>query len=350
MKRKELEKALSFALPGTEKMASGGMDQVLFDGEWIRSYNETLSVSYPFKADIEIAVKAEEFYKIVRKMSGEEVDLKLDEKKLIVSNKSTKLTLYALPAGAYKQLKDNILSLKVDEWSPIPKGFAEGLPLSLLSGLTDSHLGRISGVAFRGNSIVSTDNFQVGHYQMESGITDELFRLKLSSVEGLIRLRKDFEFVSIIIAESVPWLSLKAKDGIVISVRILAATGYPIDEIIGEIDKHIDKDQAGYEFPKGLEEALDRVEVLAYEEDEDFKTLICLKTEGGNLVVSSKRSFGEIEDRIPWDVELPQGEFYTSPGWLKRILKITRKFKICSKGLIFSEPKFQYLMMTKGNI
>jgi len=349
MKKSELITALRFALPGTERLAGGGMDRVLFDTEWVRSYNENISVSYPFKTDTEIAVRAEEFYKILTKMPGEEVDFRVDEeKRLIISSpsKKTKLKLLSLPVEDYQKLRANILSLKVDDWLPLPKGFSIGLPLSLMSGMRDSRLGKIAGVGFKSKAIVSTDNYKVSYYEMESGITDELFRLRLSAVESLVKLQKEFESVAI----NKMWLHLKAKDGIVVSVRILPTAEYPISDILGVFQKYEDTETTKtYEFPKGLEEALSRVAVLAYEGDEDFKTLVNFTKEEGDLVLRSHQSFGEIEDRIAWDGELPEGGFSASPAWLKRILRETKKFKVSTdrKTLLFEAPNFKYLMLTK---
>ena len=352
MKKADLEKALRLALPGTEKLGGGGMDQVLFDREWLRSYNESLSVSYPLKTDVEIAVRAEEFYRILMKMSSEDVDVGVIEKRLVVSNKSTKLTLKPLLIGDYQKMKAKIMSLNVDSWSPVPNGFTEGLGLSMLSGLKDSRLGKISGVAFKENKIISTDNFKVGYYQMESGVSDELFRLRLSTVERLLKLGKSFEFVSINGYENnEQWLSLKSEDSMISSAHLMPVGDYPFDDILGVFDGIDDGQTQTYELPMGLEDALDRCEVLAWREDEDFKTLIRFRTEDGFLIVSSKHEYGEIEDRIPWDVELPH-DIYVTPAWMKRILRIMRGFQISGQNLIFSseKPKFKYLMLTKEEL
>jgi hypothetical protein len=202
-------------------------------------------------------------------------------------------------------------------------------------------LGKISGIAFMGKDIVSTDNFKVSWYIMESPITDEMFRLRVSVVENLVRFGKDFESFAI----NKSWLSLKSKDGMAVHARMQSAAEYPIDSIKGVFEKFNDPKIIPNEFPKGLEESLDRVEVLAFQDDEDFKTLVDFYTEEG-LVLGGKRSFGDIEDRIPWDVKLP-GKFQVTPAWVKRAMKETRKFKIFDKILFFETPNWKYLILTK---
>lgn len=319
---------------------------VQFDGDWVRIFDEGLRVAYPWSTGLTCAVRVDGLYEGLEKMRGNVKLSLLAEGWLGLTDASTKLTLRPdkVSEKKLKELNEFKADLEGAKWFPVPKGFADGLRLSMMSSLKDSRLGKISGVAFMGKNIVSTDNFRVSHYQMESGIIDELFRLRLSSVERLVKLRKDFESVSI----NKSWLSLKSKDGMVISVRILSAAEYPIDKVLESFEQ-FDAIET-QEFPEELKNAIERVEVMADESNEDFKTLITIRKDGDHLVVSGGKWSGQAETKILWDDDLPV-PIVASPSFLKRILAITRKFKILhmednSCRILFEIQNFRHLILT----
>lgn len=347
MKRTELIEAMKIVILGTEKAATlTNYNSIIFDEDWLRSLNDNLSVSYPLKTGLNCAVKADELYKILNKMTKDEVTLSFSDDKLLVSDKKTRLKLLRLPEAEFTKLKSDISSLKIEEldWKPIPKGFSDALPLSLFSTGKDAALGKIAGVAFRGVDVVSTDNFRIAHYQMESSIVDELFRLKTTIIENLVRIGT-YEFVAI----KDMWLYLKSRSGIIVSGRILPAGEYPLEAILKIFENmEFDETVKGQEFPKELRDSIDRVEVMASESELDFTTQIYIEKVEGGLTIRGEKSFGEVEDFIPWDGEL-SAPIIASPSFLKKILSITRQVKLSPirKSILFEAPGFRFLMLAK---
>jgi hypothetical protein len=343
MKRSELIRALKAVMLGTDKSIPG-YDSIVFDGNWLRSYNGNLSVSHPLKTELHCAVRADEFYRILNRMTEDEVTLALSEGKLLASDKKTRLRLLQLPKRNLTKLKRNLSGLKIEqlEWMAVPNGFGEGLSLSLLGTGKEETLGKIAGVAFRGKDIVATDNFRISHYQMESPITDELFRLRERVVENLLRLGVTYDFVAV----KNMWFYIKTKDGIIVSAPILPADDYPIDAVLKVFDHmKFDDTTEAYEFPKDLRDSIRRVEIMACESEIDLTTQITLEPAAGGLILRGEKSFGKVEDFVPWDGKL-LAPVVASPGFLKKIISVTRQFRLSPirKSVLFEAQGFRFLM------
>lgn len=347
MKRSDLIKAIQTIMPGVERTIFIS-DSIMFQEEWVISMSEDLSIACPLTSGLNCAVRAEELLRVLEKMKGDTVDVSVVNDKLVMSSGRTKLRMNQLPEIELNKFKTDFASLELDKliWKPVPKGFSEALTLSLFSSGKESRLGKISGVAFRGRDVVCTDNYRVSHYQMEGEISDDLFRLSTASVEKIIHLENKYESVSF----RDPWLYLTDKNGMIVSVRMYPAADYPIDKVMGSFEAmKLGADTLTQELPKDLVDSIERVEPMAKASDIDFTTQISITKEGDGLVVKADNRWGEAEDRTgPWEGVLT-GTIVASPGFLKKILSITRMFKVSptKKSMSFKAPNFRYLMLAK---
>jgi len=345
-------------LKGLRVVDTGQESWVVFEEQWIQSYGESggcaVSIKCALATGLRCVVPAKELTSTISKMSREEITLTTKSLKkdgtltpaLIANDGQTKLTLFGLDNQdkTYTKLMSDIASLKLDEqvWQPIPVGFNEGLSKVMLSSGSDKRLGKLAGVAFQGDSILSTDNYVVGLYRMEREIRPELMKIETGVAKRLSDL-KGFDFF----AFSNQWFYAKNSGGIVMATRLLPAD-YSWDKVAGIFDILKFSEAPEQEFPEDLVYAIDRVQVMAGDSEIDNTTQISLSERDGSLIVQSKRNSGEIETAIPWGGNLP-GIILVSPEYLKTILSETRKFKVSpiKKGLLFEVPKFKHLVMVK---
>ncbi len=343
MKKTDLVKALDATI------SRMGSSSVMFDGNVIASIGDNINILYPLESGITCTVVAGDLLNSVSKM-GDELALTVKEDKLVVSDKRTRLKLKFLPEGDAAELRNSVSNMRQisegAEWKDLPKTFFTALVLSLFSAGKDSELGKISGVAINGTELLSTDNFRISHYTMDSSVMEKMFRLKTTVVEKIVRLG-EFNWVGI----RNEYLLLRNKSGVIVTATLMdSVEQYPFDRVLGGFDAmKFGESTVSGELPKDIVSSIERVEPMAAESELDYTTQIEIEqTEPGTLTLRASKETGEIEDTISWDGVLP-AKIVGSPGFLKKILLTTRRFTLSPirKALLFEAPNFRYMMLAK---
>jgi DNA polymerase III sliding clamp (beta) subunit (PCNA family) len=351
VERNELLKAATATIIGVDKSGSPtGMDFLIFDKDWMRSFNDTLSISYQIQTGVEGAVKAHEFVKVLEKMEGETIKMTSEEGKILIKDSKTTLKMTKMEKDILKHLREQLISLNTNDlkWKPIPDGFSEGLEICLFSAGTEPELGQMAGVAFKGESIMTTDRFRITIATMKSPITSD-FILPTETVGSLVQFGDELKKISV----TDSWIHFKDKGGLIISVRRLLGE-YPYDKMTEIFEKNFKKGNKikTYTLPKGIERSIERTEVLAGSEKGGGMDLISLKRVGKNLIVRGKKEIGEVEDKIEWKdgKDFPEElELKLSPEFLEKIVKISKTFQLGPNNttVLFKGENFKHLMVAE---
>lgn len=335
--RMQLLAALKTVNPGIDGKAVflEGSDAFIFDNEWIRTYNDYLSVSYPFISRVKCAIKAQEFYEVLLRMSGDNISLVLSDK-LVISDSVTTLSMALVEEKVTGFI--NILGLDTSEEHILPEDFLDAVDKCLFVASVDESYGALCGIYVNGCDVLSSDNFRVSWYKMSDKILPMLIPSKACG--ELIKIKEVMGKLSKY-SVSNSWVHFKSADGVVFSSRLLAMD-YPYDAIkkyfIG--DKGVE-----YTFPEGIEETLDRVGIMSTVEN-NFVEYIMLESDGETLVCESSRSSGTVVDKIKAG-NLPNMKLRLSPKFLKLILSTTHSFYLLGgKLLLFETDKFSHLIST----
>ena len=124
MKRVELINTLKKVLPGVEdKSIIEGANSFFFDEKWVKTFNDSIAVSYPFETGLKCSVKAQEFFKVVSKIESEDVRMVLlEDGRLQLSAGKTVVKMASMEADTILKAVDN-LSLLCLKWETLPKDF-----------------------------------------------------------------------------------------------------------------------------------------------------------------------------------------------------------------------------------
>ena len=349
MKKSDLLNGIKSVMMGIDKSSAIGSDFLLFDENWVRSFKEDISCSFPLETGIRTAVRAEELYKILLRMDAEEVEIKMTEDgKLQIKGGRTTLKMNPLQNEQITTSLERAWAVQTDglEWFYLPKDFVQAMELCSFSAGTGPALGVLAGIHFVGNKAISTDNYRVSVYTMAESVTNE-FTLPTKTAEGLLKLEEKFETI----ATTKSWVHFSNDGGAIYSSRILAGE-YPSKKIIGLFETmKFDMGADPLEFPKGLEAPLDRVKILAGSSGEGWESLskVSLHYSNGDLEIQAGKEAGEIIDRVEWKKDhFDEGlELKVQPDFFKKILGITRCFRMSptKKSILFSSEKFSHLMV-----
>jgi len=354
MKKQELLKALKQVIPGVGKDMIPGADSFLFDKDWIRTYSDTISISYPFKSEINCSIKANEFFKVLQKMKSDEIEMELKSDTGIADN------LHTFPEGApvsvtrsalivrddITELKMNLIesqitslieSLGIDaiEWKKVPKDFITGISKCLFSVSSDVSLGVLCGLFIGGNDIISSDNYRASWFEMDKKM--DSFILPLEALNELIKFEDIKEYG---INES--WVHFRNEENVIFSSRLIEGE-FPSEKIKEFFEVSGDE----YSFPDELSKSLDRVDVMAFEKLGTF-SYISLEVFRGKLVVKGERDFGSIKDKLKIEKDsLPEDfKLMISASFLKSVLEKNKSFYYKGSSVLFDSGDFKHIIAT----
>jgi len=339
--RKGMIEAMKNVLPAVDKKEfSTGEDSFVFDEDWIRGYNGFLSVSYPFSTGIKAVVRADELFRILNKMRGDSIFLSSEEGSIQIKSGTTSLKMNVIEDAA--DIRRSLGSLKINKikWEDIPKDFMDGVRLCSYSMGVNPTMPFLMGLRVEGDEILSSDDLRVSLFKTE-GSVKKGFSLPRDSVVSLLKL--GIEPIGIFSGRS--WVHFKTENGAIYSSRVLKER-FPDDrvrELLPEDPKELGKE---YTFPDGLEECIDRAGIFCQEDEDSDIAYISLYVEGKGLVVHGSTPIGEVYDVVPYD-EIPMIEkkvLKVAPEFLKRVLRITRKFRMTETSIFFQTNNFQHLV------
>ncbi len=362
MQREELIHAMKAVLPGIDKIP-GAYDVFLFDAEFLRTWNDRISISYPLESNIRCAVKARELFQIVNKMKGDIIKINMRTGKLvdgeedpdhtvsgtlIVKDEKTTLKMTTLADASIREhLADLMDDLRDITWQKAPESFQNGLNLCSLSVDRDPH-SVINGLALKGNLMLTCDNFRVSRYELEAPLFEDCILIPAKALPDLQSYLKENEDIEI--GRFGSWLHFRAASGVIFSC-CLSGEEYPWMETEDILLGYDREGAMEYEFPAELEESLDRAEILA--EELGLVKYIRVYKRGQRLLVKGEREIGEVIDYAsPNATTVPDGlHLRISAKFLKDILAITHKFWYNTKGnqslVLFDTGSFSHLISTR---
>lgn len=341
MKTKEFVDVLKKVLPGVDDKQAllEGANSFLFDGDWVKTFNDNISVSYPYKTDLKCLVRASEFYKILSKIDSETVKMvQLEDNKIQVMAGKTSLKMNAFSdVSQISSLVDN-LSLEKIEWMKLPAEFLEGLRFCAHFAAHSSVYPNLLGISVAKDGLISTDNFRAAWFHIKVKTKDP-FTIPIGAVMDILSGCTPTEFS---VGEA--WIHFRDKDGLCFSVRKMAID-FPreaIKKLLGadglyEGKKHI--------FPEEIKASLDRAAVLSSVDSNGSEFVEVFLDKKGSLIVSGKREFGEIQEKISksdkWT--FPEGAILSlNPKLFASLLSVSNDFYM-------SENK-RYLAIRAGEL
>lgn len=302
VQKKELVKSLQMAMPGIESgsaVLQGADCFVFYDGK-IFTYNDSISVTVPISSEslleegIEGCVKAEEFFKTVSKLPGEEIKFSVTEKNTwLLKCGKAKLEMTLLDFDYEARLKN--ISPKEDKWLDLNEDFISGVSVCKMA----ANKTQLSGVYIEGADIVSTDGNQMNLYTLKNVKLPKLW-ISDSSAAELMKLNK---LVAVQLQDT--WVHFKAEDGTLFSVKTLQASGFPYDKIKSIMDtSDIKKAILHAKFPKEMFSAIDRA--VSFSMNISECSAVRLEISKEKIVVSSERSTGKYNEKVSWGEEIAE--------------------------------------------
>lgn len=278
--REELLYALEQVKPGVAaKEIIEQTTSFSFLGDAVATYNDEISISHPLVSDIPIygAVKAEELYSLLSKLTGETIAIEVTEGELVINAKNVTAGL-TLQNEVLLPLKEISLS---DDWKPIPEKFNQALRFCLPAITTDMSFPALSCVNIRLDGVVeASDNFRLSRYDMDKKMTVPTFLLPGKSARTLI----NFDVIEI--SDGKGWKHFKTKEGTIFSARVFEGN-FPDTEATGVVNV----EGVAVTLPQTLADVMERAAIFAKREHKlDAEAIITIADK--KIKVESQSDYG----------------------------------------------------------
>lgn len=334
MKKEKIQTALRLVKPGlanTEFLEQS--TSFAFMGNRVVTYNDEISISHPIEGmELTGAVKAEEFYQLLSKLSQDEIEIQVKDNELVI-------TVDKIQAGLVLQEK---IALPLDEiskigtWYKLPENFINGLKFTLPSTSSDTSRPVLTCLHIRKVGILeASDGFRVTRFKINE-MPINSFLLPANNIQTLIK------YPITQIAKGEGWCHFKTEEGTIFSCRTF-------EDIFPDIDKTKIMEVEGEElvFPKTLVNIIDRATVFAKNEltlDKEIIIIIANK----KIIVQSQSEFGWFEEEANIRYTNTPITFSIHPDFLKEMLSTTTACIVGESSIKFTGENWEHVIWLKG--
>jgi len=280
----------------------------------------------PFVTDVEGAVRAEELYKLLEKMTGDQVEIAQDQEDNEIKIKSgrTKAGLRLLEKVVPPLEPEN-------EFLSLPKDYQKGLSFCQFSCSRDMTKPHLTCIHIQGNVISSSDNWRITQFVQEEAWPYDF----LLPGEQAEHLRK-YEFTHM--ALDWAWVHFFNEiSGLLVSIRLKSGELMNIEEYL-QVEGDV------ILLPDEIKESMDR-SIIMVEGASLLDLRVDLTLKENQLICKSKKSVGWLEEIIPIDYSGPSIQMMANPKFLQEIFSLTQEMVIGEISCLFRGPNFRHVMM-----
>lgn len=298
---------------------------VFKDGKII-TFNDEVAVTLDSLLKIEGAVQADPLLSLLRKLSEEELEVEASDEGLMVKGKGRK---------AVVRMEQEIL-LPVEgieapgKWKSIPAELMDALKVCSACCSTDESHFKLTCVHVAKDRIESSDDFQIIHYPLATGM-DKNTLLRKDSVMKLLTV----EVTKWSLTEN--WIHFLCQSGLTISCRRYTDE-YP------DISKYLEVKGHTVKFPKGIDEILDKAQIFSSEDPVGNQVTVSLSA--GRLRLEGKGELGWYREQKKIDYDGPDLSFRIEPRLLSEIDKRSDKCVVGKGRVRVDAGKFVYVSCT----
>lgn len=330
--------ALAIVQPGlaTKEIIEQSTSFAFVDG-CVVTYNDEISIRHPVpNLELEGAIKASEFYKLLEKLNKDEIDMDVDGAEVRLKCGRTKATFtlkekVVLPISEVGEIK---------QWQVVPEKFVEAISFCIFScskQMTTPVLTCVH-VDTENNWAESSDNYRLTKHTFPSGLDIPKFLLPYESAMVLSTYGPAITHVS----EGEGWIHFRMGTGTIFSARVFDDK-YPDTSMFYEVSGQ------DLQLPKTLGDILERAEIFSKRAHvlDEYVTIDMANNQIGVQATSEVGSFHESANTKYGDNPI---SFSINPGFLKLIVEQVRSCKLDVDKLKFSAEDWEHVIALNQDV
>jgi len=282
------------------------MKNFYFSGETVVTYNDRISVLYPFLTDFKGFVRADTLYSLIDKLPESKFKLKQKEggSGVILTSKGVSVDLPSI-MDEEVVTRIGVVNKEITEanWQDLPTNFSDSISVCSFAAAKSEVASTISCVYINGDKVVATDSKRIAFAKIDKEMP-ALF-IKAEEVKNLVAIKPTHYSVSN------GWILFKSSSGSIFSIRKIDGS-FPEWEPLFEFEGNV------VELPKTILHGIDLASVFT---KIDLSAVLSI-TIGENLckiVITTEG--GNLKYQVPLDYEGEAISFVVNPDFLKEMIK-----------------------------
>lgn len=338
--RAELNDMLELLRPGINLKENVPQSaHYVFDGEYIRTFNDEVSCAFPTDIGITGAVHSQRLAPIISKLPDEVVKLSVNENRLIIKGRKRKSTLVLQP-----EIEMDIDSVEIpedDEWFDLPPDFTESIPLiceCYLKGQNTDHIASSIYFNFEDGYMLASDSMQafIAWFDGFPDVGDIKLCVRGEHVKSLKNV------VPSAVAVTQHWIHFTNHMGMIYSIRT-SGDQFPSDfcEMFEETGEKVI-------LPSSIEDIIDRASVFCQDNMEDAEKLVKVTLDTKKIRIEGEGLSGKHIEEKESQYNGSKLTFSANPEVLVRLSKYKAAIKSdSSPSLIVKGQTWSYLTLIK---
>jgi hypothetical protein len=299
-------------------------DHFIFDDTYLRTYNDKIAISYPFETGINGAIKADEFYKLVSKITAKDLEMGLnDDGKLVINAGTTEAEIMT-----HDEIACPIIEVQAKRWNKLAEGFENAAYFCSFSAAKTLAVVTLTCLWLKDDMIISTDRFRASRYKVKGKIPQVL--LPASVIKEL----KGYEPEKFVLENS--WAHFKNKEGAIFSCRIIDGE-YP-ERVLDIFEPNGDN----IKLPADLKGKIDIAKIFP-DSDED-KEDVTIEVSKGKMTIVGESAIGKIKETTKIKYNKKGFKFEVSPEALQEIIAHTDEMIVGEDSLYFAGENFEHVI------
>lgn len=331
MKRSELLTALEIVRPGlANREVIEQSTSFAFMKNRVVTYNDEISISHPIEGlDVEGAIQADELYKILQRISKEDIDITVSENEILITAGKAKAGL-----TLFQEIKLPLQEIgEMEDWHLLPTNFIRGLKFVIPSCGRESSKPNLMNIHCNDQGFLeASDGHRISRLVLNKELGIPTFLLPSDTA------RKVFGLAPNKIANGKGWVHFKTDLGTIISCR-------KNEDKFPDTTALIQVQGIELTLPDGIEDVLDRASVFA-KRDSLLEEQILFKAEKQKLTIRSESDTGWFEEKLKVEFQ-EYVNFSITPALFKDIIKETKTFTLNPKLIKFEGEDWIYIMAVK---
>ena len=309
IKKKELAKILSGLKPGLAKREIiEEMVHFIFTGERVLTFNDEITISYPFKTDFQCSVNAKDMLDGLSKAKSENIEMSFIEGQLDLICKDQDIFMNASMDDEVKNIAmDVIEATEQSDWKSVPEDFTDAMYLAMFSASRDETDESFQGICVSDQYIYSSDKLRVTQCKMTAPM--EFFVIRAPIANDL----KGFKLKTYCLTEN--WVNFKTEDDILFSVKKMGDE-WPIEDAVN----FLKLEGSRFRLPDTLQAAAQDL-ITWTEGDMDFHKTVKVTMENNLIVLEGRKESGLMRKRVMLEYQRDPIVFLISPVYLAAILE-----------------------------
>ena len=335
MQRIQLLEALEFVFKGiTAKELFEQSASFVFSEGRIYSYNDEVSMSYPIlDCIVEGAVKGEEFYKLISRLSNNKLEVEEEENILKVTCGRAKAGL-----AFASEIKLPFESVQyTGNWTAISTDFLEAVQFASVACSDDMSRAVLTCVHITDKGIVeASDGLRIISHKITGGWKLGDVLIPNSSLKILYKYAGMVEQVAV----SNNWVHFKTKENAIFSARTFCGSRFP------DISEHLDVSGTTIEFPKEVLSVIDRASIFATSSQKDMLVFpeVVLDVKGRRMVITSRSDIGWFEEVVAVKYDGEDMKFAVHPDIFQDVVGKMKSCTLGANSILFEGDNWKYVV------